>query len=74
MIDIESFKKSLRAIWINKYLDLENSSKWKIIFTLEQRKYGGNVFFKGNLDKKDVGNLRVEDPFVKEIAIIKKKI
>ena len=28
----------------------------------------------GNLDKKDVGNLRIEDPFVKEIAIIKKKI
>lgn len=74
MIDIESFKKSLRAIWINKYLDPENGSKWNIIFTLEQRKYGGNAFFKGNLDKKDVGNLRIEDPFVKEIAIIKKKI
>lgn len=36
--------------------------------------YGGNAFFKGNLYKKDVGNLRIEDPFVKEIAIIKKKI
>ena len=45
MIDVVSFNKSLKASWIKKYLDSENSSKWKTIFNLEIGKYGGNAFF-----------------------------
>ena len=29
MIDIASFNKSLKATWIQKYLNPENRSKWK---------------------------------------------
>ena len=54
MIDVVSFNKSLKASWIKKYLDSENSSKWKTIFNFELGKYGGNAFFKGNLNKKDI--------------------
>ena len=50
LIDVVSFNKSLKASWIKKYLDSENSSKWKTIFNLELGKYGGNAFFKGNLN------------------------
>ena len=67
MIDAVSFNKSLKASWIKRYLDSENSSKWKTIFNLELGKYGGNTFFKGNLNKKDIDNLSIDDPFVKEI-------
>lgn len=70
MIDVVSFNKSLKASWIKKYLDSENSSKWKTIFNLELGKYGGNAFFKGNLNKKDVHKLSIDDPFVKEIIEI----
>ena len=42
--------KSLKDTWMKKYLDPENRSKWKNIFNLELGKYGGNVFFKGNLN------------------------
>ncbi|CAH3142310.1 unnamed protein product, partial [Pocillopora meandrina] len=50
--------KSLKATWIKKYLDPENSSKWKIIFNLELGKYGGNeiwsdTFFEGRIVSKD---------------------
>ena len=70
MTDIASFNKSLKATWIKKYLDSENDSKWKNIFNLELGKYGGGAIFKGNLNKKDINNLRIEDPFVKEVMEI----
>ena len=70
MIDVVSFNKSLKASWIKKHLDSENSSTWKTIFNLERGKYGGNAFFKGNLNKKDIDKLSIDDPFVKEIIEI----
>ena len=35
MIDITSFNKSLKTIWIKKYLDAEYCRKWKVFFNLE---------------------------------------
>ena len=70
MIDITSFHKSLKATWIKKYLDIENRSKWKVIFNLELEKYGGNTVFQGILNKNDIDNLRIEDSFVKEVIEI----
>ena len=67
MIDVVSFNKSLKASWIKRYLDSENSSKRKTIFNLELGKYGCNAFSKGNLNKKDIDKPSIEDPFVKEI-------
>ena len=69
MIDISSFNKSLKATWIKKYLDSGNHGKWKNFFNLELRKYGGSTFFElGNLNRKDIDKLRIEDTFVKEIV------
>ena len=71
MIDISSFNKSLKATWIKKYLDSGNHGKWKNIFNLELRKYGRSTFFElGNLNRKDIDKLRIEDTFVKEIVEI----
>ena len=52
MIDVTSFNKFLKAIWIKKYLDAENCRKWKVFFNLEIVKFGGNTVFQGNLNKK----------------------
>ena len=54
MIDIASFNKSLKATWIQKYLDPENRSKWKLLFDSELERNGGEAILKGNLNKKDV--------------------
>ena len=70
MIDIASFNKSLKATWIQKYLDPENRSKWKLLFDSKLERNGGQVILKGNLNKKDVNNLKISDPFVKEILVI----
>ena len=70
MIDITTLNKSHKATWIKKYLNTENCSKWKVFFDLELATYGGNAVFKGNLNKKDIGNLNIEDPFVKEVIEI----
>ena len=32
MIDIISFNKSLKAVWVKKYLDNENYGHWKLFF------------------------------------------
>ena len=70
MIDIASFNKSLKATWVQKYLDPENCSKWKRLFDSELERNGGEAILKGNLNKKDVNNLKISDPFVKEILVI----
>ena len=70
MINITTFNKSLKAIWIKKYPNTENSSKWNFFFYLELAKYGGYAVFKANLDKKDIDNLNIEDPFVREVIEI----
>ena len=53
MIDIASFNKSLRATWIQKYLDPESRSKWKRLFDSELKRNGGEAILKENLNKKD---------------------
>ena len=70
MLDIASFNKSLKTVWVKKYLDPESSSKWKCFFDLQLRKYGGSVVPKGNLNLKDTKDLRISDPFVNEILEI----
>ena len=70
MIDIDSFDRSLKAVWIKKYLDTGNQGGWKSFFDLELRKYRGVVTLNGNLNKNDTCILKVSDPFIKEILEI----
>ena len=70
MIDIESFNKCLKAIWIKKYLDMENQGGWKTFLGFELRKYGGIAIFTGNLNKKDTSAIKISDPFIKEVMDI----
>ena len=40
-------------------------------FNLALGKYGGSHFFElGNLNRKDIDKLKIEDPFIKEIVEI----
>ena len=62
MIDIISFNKSLKPVWVKKYVDNENCGHWKLFFDAELKKYGGKLIFRGNLNKTDTSNLiRVSD-------------
>ena len=56
---------------LKKYLDSGNRGKWKKFFNLALAKYGGSPFFElGNLNRKDIDKLKIEDPFIKEIVEI----
>ena len=56
---------------MKKYLDSGNRGKWKNFFNLALGKYGGSLFFEsGNLNRKDIDKLKIEDPFIKEIVEI----
>ena len=71
MIDIASFNKALKSVWIRKYLDESNKGKWKLFFDAELEKLGGQIVFRGNLDVKDVKKLANNlSPFLKEILEI----
>ena len=71
MVDTASFTKSLKTAWIKKYLDYSNCGKWKDLFELELRKYGGKLVFSCNLNKVDTSKLiSVQDPFLQEILEI----
>ena len=71
MIDISSFNKAVKSVWIRKYLNESTKEKWKLFFEAEFQKRRGQTVFRGNLDIKDLkklaNNLR---PFLKEILEI----
>ena len=71
MIDLFSFNKSLKTIWIKKYLDKTNLGKWKLFFDLELSRYCGEAVFLGNLDKTDTKrSFQTSDTFINEILQI----
>ena len=47
MIDLFSFNKSLKTIWIKKYLDKANLGKWKLFFNRDLGRYGGEAVVGG---------------------------
>ena len=68
MIDISSFNKALKSVWIRKYLDESNKGKWKLFFDAELEKLEGQTVFRGNLDIKDSKKLANNlSPFLKDI-------
>ena len=70
MLDIKTFNRSLKSIWIKEYLDNENTGKWKLFFDFYLAKHGGKRIFTGNLNTKDVQNLNIKDEFLFEILSI----
>ena len=71
MLDLNSFNKALKLSWVRKYLNENNSGKWKLLFDFQLEDYGGAEFFRGNLDRKDVSKyINVPNPFITEIVQI----
>ena len=71
MIDLFSFNKSLKTIWIKKYLDKTNLGKWKLFFERELGRYGGEAVFLGNLNKTDMKHhFSSTNIFINEILMI----
>ena len=71
MIETDSFSKSPKATWINKYLDEKNKSKWKLFFHLELESFGGKTVLPGNLNMKDTkALLKTKDKFINEVLTI----
>ena len=71
MIDIASFNKALKSVWIRKYLDENNKGKWKLFLTVSSKTLEAKLFFRGNLDIKDSKKLANNlSPFLKEILEI----
>jgi len=71
MLYLNSFNKALKLSWVRKYLNDNNSGKWKLLFDFQLQDYGGVEFFRGNLDRKDVSKyINVSDPFITEIVQI----
>ena len=71
MIDINSFNKALKLSLVRKYLDNDNSAKWKLLFDFQLQDYGGSEFFRCNLNRKDLSKyINVPDLFIAEIVQI----
>ena len=68
MIDIKCFNKALKSKWVKKYLDNDNHGKWKLLLDSEIHDLGGDVIFKGNLNKSDLAKfIHISDPLTSEI-------
>ena len=49
MIDIASFNKALRSVWIRKYLDESNKGKWKLFLTLSSKNLEAKLSLRATL-------------------------
>ena len=70
MLDIQTFNRALKSIWIPKYLDDNNTGKWKLIFDFYLSKQGGKHLFSGNPATKDFKNLGLGIQLLNEILYI----
>jgi len=67
-LDIMEFNKSLKIVWVLKYISDECKSKWKCFFYFHLSKLGGKSVFLENLSKKDAMKLNVKDNFLQELT------
>ena len=75
MIDLISFNKALKSIWVKKYLDPENHGKWKHFFEWQLHRYGGPAIFRDNLNKQDMYKyVTTTDTFTTEILRLRSEI
>ena len=71
MLDLNTFNKALKLSWVRKYLNDDDSGKWKLLCNFPLIFNGEAEFFRGNLDRKDVSKYNnVPDPFITEIVQI----
>ena len=71
MLDLNSFNKALKLFWVRKYLNDNNSEKWKLLFDFQLEDYGGVEFFRSNFNRKDVSKyIKVPHLFITEIVQI----
>ena len=68
MIDIQSFNASLKMKWVQSYLNTENKGTWNMFFNYYLERYGGKLLFLCNLKQEDASQLKIKDPFLKEIV------
>ena len=68
MIDIQSFNASLKTKWVQSYLNTENKGKWKAFFHYYLERYDGKLLFLHNFKQKDASQLKIKDPFLKQIV------
>ena len=70
MLDIISFNKALKIVWIEKYLDENSKGKWKLFIDAELEPLGGPVVL-NNLNKADTTKVaKGLSPFLKEVLEI----
>ena len=71
MIVRKLFNQALKSGWIKKYLDRENHGKWKLLFNLELKNFGGEEILRGNLNKEDLSKcIKISETFTSEILQI----
>ena len=54
MLDLNSFNKALKLSWVTKYLNDDNSGKWKLLFNFQLRDHVAAEFFRGNVNRKNL--------------------
>ncbi len=69
MIDIDSFIFSLKASWINRIFNKDNTGKWKHIYINKLNKYGGKLILESNLETQDINKLFEDNTFLKHVII-----
>ena len=69
MLDLQSFNRTLKAKWIQRYPDPHNRGKWKVFleFLISLTGHNINLLLQGNVNSDDLASLGIEEPFTKEV-------
>ena len=68
-LDLQSFNRTVKAKWIQRYPDPHNRGKWKVFLEILISLTGHdiNLLLQGNVNLDDVASLGIEEPFTKEL-------
>ena len=67
MIDINAFINSIKATWIKRIIDPNNTGQWKISYQYLLSKLGGEFFFKCNCNPTHLTKLLPKESFFRDI-------
>ena len=63
MLDLSSSNRTLKAKWVQRYLDPHNRGKWKLFVGSSLTDHNINLLLQGNLYSDNVDSMRIEEPF-----------
>ncbi|KAH3876717.1 hypothetical protein DPMN_000566 [Dreissena polymorpha] len=67
LTNIDSFLNAITCSWVKRYLDITNTSTWKIFYQKILKKYGDSLLFECNISNTILHEIANENVFLSDV-------